>query len=332
MVIYAILFLLPLFTSLILSRVIIQFWGRRLLDTPNTRSSHQIPTPRGGGIALACGTILTLIVAIQLEFMSGNTVWWLTPLAALMALLGACDDLFNLNIGVRLAVQIALSSAGVFLAGGYDAWPPQIQPLLILIAILCVAWATNLYNFMDGINGLAALEAISVALSMAYIYWLSVGHADVVYILIVIASAACGFLFWNFPSAKLFMGDSGSLFIGFSFGLLMVSSANFNLQLFFAWLILLAVFISDASYTLAYRIITKQAFQQAHRTHAYQKMAIKLNSHTRTTAMIIAINIFWLMPIAMAVSGMYIHELTGLLVAYAPLVFLVHKLKAGRAD
>ena len=323
---------LPFLISLILSRLVIHYFGKHLIDKPNFRSSHQIPTPRGGGIALACGVVITLLVTSPLTYTSTSPLYWLLLPTGLIAVLGICDDLINLNVGLRLIVQFLLASLGIFLAGVNREFSPPVQLLAILAMILFVVWMTNLYNFMDGINGLAALEAISVCASMALIYWIKIADIEVIYILIIIAASASGFLFWNFPTAKLFMGDAGSLFLGLSLGLLAIGSINKDIYLFVAWLIMLGVFIVDASYTLFYRIITRQAIQQAHRTHTYQKMAIKFHSHARVTLAIVAINLLWLLPIAIAVATTHLHYLAALAIAYTPLLLLAHKSQAGRIE
>lgn len=323
---------LPLLISLIMSRLVIHYLGNRLLDHPNIRSSHQTPTPRGGGIALACGVVITLLTALWLTYIEPAQVYWLLIPSGLITILGICDDFFNLNVRIRLATQFLLAGLGIYLIGMNNEWSPPIRLLISCFMILFIVWMTNLYNFMDGINGLAALEAISVCLAMTFIYWMHTANTDVIYLLIIIASSACGFLFWNFPKAKLFMGDAGSLFLGLSFGLLIIESANENFRLAIAWLIMLSVFIVDASYTLTYRFITKQIVHQAHRTHAYQKIASEFNSHTKTSLAIVAINFFWLLPIAIAVTITQLHAAAALLIAYTPLLLLTQKFQAGRAE
>jgi Fuc2NAc and GlcNAc transferase len=217
---WLILCLLPLLISLALSRLVIHYLGRRLLDTPNIRSSHQIPTPRGGGIALACGVIITMVTALGFTYINPAPIYWLLLSSGLITILGICDDLYNLNIGIRLTIQFLLAGLGIYFIGINNEWSPLIRLLIAGMMILFIVWMTNLYNFMDGINGLAALEAISVCMSMAFIYWIQTANTDVIYLLIIISASACGFLYWNFPTAKLFMGDAGSLFLGLSLGLL----------------------------------------------------------------------------------------------------------------
>ncbi len=329
---WLILCALPLLSSLILSRLVIHYFGNRLLDRPNNRSSHQIPTPRGGGIALALGVIISLLTGWSFEHINTAPLYWLLIPSGLIAILGICDDLFNLNIGIRLAMQFLLSAVGLFFIGSQSEFSQPTQMLIAAPVLLFIVWMTNLYNFMDGINGLAALQAISVCVCMCIIYWITSSNTNTTYLLIVIAASSLGFLFWNFPGAKLFMGDSGSLFLGLSFGLLTAESINEGAHLLTAWLIMLGVFVVDASYTLFYRFVTKQAFHQAHRTHTYQKIAEKYKSHTFATLAIMAVNLTWLFPIAIAAATKHLHYITALIIAYIPLLWLAKQFHAGRAD
>lgn len=261
--------------------------------------------------------------------MGPNPIYWILLPVGLIAALGISDDLFNLNVGIRLTIQFLLAGLGVYFIGVDNEWPQSVQLLATGIMILFIVWMTNLYNFMDGINGLAALEAISVCVGMAFIYWVQTANTDVIYLLIIITASTCGFLFWNFPTAKLFMGDAGSLFLGLSLGLLAIGSLTEDFRIFSAWLIMLGVFIVDATYTLLYRLVTRQAVHQAHRTHTYQKIAVKFNSHTYATLTIVAINLIWLLPIAIAVTTTQLHFGAALAIAYAPLLLICYKFRAG---
>lgn len=281
---------------------------------------------------MAGGIVITLLAAWHFTYINPASLYWLALPAGLISILGICDDLFNLNIGIRLAMQFLLASMGIFFIGIDSEWPLIIRTFSIVVMILFVVWMTNLYNFMDGINGLAALEAISTCIGMALIYWIQNASPDGIYLLIIIAAGTGGFLVWNFPRAKLFMGDSGSLFLGLSLGLLTIQSLIENIYFGIAWLIMLGVFIVDASYTLFYRVITKQAFHQAHRTHTYQKIAIQFKSHTYTTIAAVTINLLWLLPMAIAAVTAKLNPALALIIAYAPLILIAQKYKAGRKE
>ncbi|WP_331346962.1 glycosyltransferase family 4 protein [Cellvibrio sp. UBA7661] len=331
---WLILFLFPFCLSLVLSRTVIHFLGGRLLDAPNMRSSHEIPTPRGGGIAILVSTLITAVSAVALGYLDERIFLWLIIPISLISLLGICDDFFNLSVRLRLIAQLLTATFAVFFLITEDSWKYSViqECTLVVVMILFATWMTNLYNFMDGINGLAALEAISVCAGMIVIYSMHSADENITYTLLIIIACTCGFLFWNFPTAKLFMGDSGSLFLGLTFGLLSIAPANENYNLTIAWLIMLGAFIVDASYTLFYRILTKQAFSEAHRSHTYQKCSRIYKSHTRITLIVVSINMLWLFPLAAATSVNFVHPMIGILVAYTPLIFIAKKYNAGRPD
>lgn len=324
------LFAFTLITSWLLSRVVLHHLGKRLLDTPNNRSSHQSPTPRGGGIAIAASVLIAAFLATTMGYLDKSIWAWLIAPAILISLLGILDDFFNLSIKLRLAIQFILATTGILLLRTTQPSFSLLDYALLITMIFFVTWMTNLYNFMDGINGLAALELISVCTGMILIYTLLDTRESSIYLMLILAASVCGFLYWNFPNARLFMGDSGSLFLGFCLGLLALESANENLNLVAAWLIMLAVFVVDATYTLLYRIISGQAFSQAHKSHSYQKCAVKYQSHARVTLTIVAINILWLFPLALGTAINFLHPLIGLVIAYIPLLAIAKTFKAGR--
>lgn len=322
--------LVPLISALLAAKLVIQWFGRRLLDMPNQRSSHSQPTPRGGGIAILIATLTAIGLSHWLGSAIATNLWYLLLPGAVIALLGICDDLFNLNIKLRLAVQFLVASiSSLALLGTAGQLNTGTQLIVVFGAPLGLVWLTNLYNFMDGINGLAALEAICVAAGMGIIFYLLDSHPEAIALLVILASASAGFLYWNFPAAKLFMGDSGSLFLGFSFGLLLLWTSHDQPPLAVSWLIMLAVFVVDASYTLSYRLLSGQTFYLPHRSHSYQKLASKLNSHPKATLLLVAINLLWLFPLALLCALAKLHPVMALVTAYLPLIYSCYRFKAG---
>lgn len=332
MIKWFVLFAFPLLMSFLLSRFVIHQLGRQLLDEPNMRSSHQIPTPRGGGMAITASLFMAATMATALGYLDKSLWMWLIAPGIFISLLGALDDFFNLSIKLRLLIQLVLATTSIYLLHATELLPsPSLLEYALLIAmIFFVTWMTNLYNFMDGINGLAALELISVCFGLILIYALFDTRQNSISLLMILAASTCGFLYWNFPNAKLFMGDSGSLLLGFCLGLLAIEPAKENLNLTIAWIIMLAVFIVDATYTLFYRIMSGQAFSQAHRSHTYQKCAIKYQSHARVTLIAVGINLVWLLPLAMATAANLLHPFAGLTIAYIPLIVIARKFNAGQ--
>lgn len=309
-----------------------------LLDIPNTRSSHSIPTPRGGGVAIVISFLLALPLLAGMGQLDWSVTWALLGAGAGVALLGFIDDHRHVAARWRLL--------GHFLAAGWVVlWLNGAPPLRLFgsdmplgwlggaLAVLYLVWLLNLYNFMDGIDGLASVEAICVCLGGALLVLLSgAGTSQVsLYLLpLVLGAATFGFLFWNFPPARIFMGDAGSGFLGISLGVLSLQAAWAAPQLLWCWLILLGVFIVDATYTLVRRVRRGDKVYEAHRTHAYQHAAQFCGRHLPVTMAVLAINLLWLLPVALAVAVGAVDGLLGLLVAYAPLVYLSVRLKAGQ--
>jgi len=307
---------------------VIRLLAPKLLDIPNNRSSHSIPTPRGGGIALFACLAAYLIASIAADTLPPvfSTNQWLAIF--LVFAISLADDLFSISIAWRLLVQLVCALLVIY---------PLVEPLtlstwqiasLLIISTISMAWITNLYNFMDGINGIAAIEGITCCVAL----WIINEQSNLIdnpLTLIILGSACLGFLWWNFPRAKLFMGDSGSATLGFTMACLAAPGIFKEPQTLVIWLIILGVFIVDASFTLIRRALTGQKFYAPHRSHSYQRAADTLG-HTRTSIFIGAINLCWLMPIAWLVQDQTLGGITGLAISYSPLVAIAIGLKAGK--
>lgn len=306
---------------------------KQLLDTPNHRSSHTLPTPRGGGTAFLIGFLcfsgfLALYQVIKFSWLLYGGV------GSAIALLGFWDDTRGLSAKFRLLAQFTLSILSIFLL-------KQLPPLSLfgmalngsvigyIMAVFYLVWMLNLYNFMDGINGIAALEAITVCSSASILYYLT-GHGEMALLPCAVAAAALGFLKWNFPRASLFMGDIGSSFLGFILAIFSLEGGASNPAFFYSWLIFLAVFILDATLTLLTRLFLKCNVLEAHCNHAYQHAARHYGSHTLVTCSILFINCIWLLPLGILVGLDKLSSITGLLLAYLPLIPLAAYFRAGK--
>jgi len=202
-------------------------------------------------------------------------------------------------------------------------------PLLVFpFYILTLVWFLNLYNFMDGIDGIACIEAITVAIAAGLIVLF---HGDNTYSQILFTLAACvsGFLVWNWPPAKIFMGDASSGFLGFTLGLIAIITSQENSINLWSWFILLSVFIVDATYTLVRRIVNGDKWYEAHRSHAYQILARKFSSHKKVSVGVFFINLIWLFPLAFLASVFHYWAPVISLVAIFPLVYIAYKVNAG---
>lgn len=307
-----------------------------LIDIPNARSSHSVPTPRGGGVAI----VVVFLVALLLTPYIGDASWhWVGALAgggALVAVVGFLDDHGHIAARWRLMAHfVAAAWALLWLEGELILQLPGLTLstawLVYGLATFFLVWLLNLYNFMDGIDGIASVEAMSVCLGGALIYWL-LGHHEKIPVLLLLAAAVGGFLFWNFPRARIFMGDAGSGFLGLILGVLAVTATMVEPQLLWSWLILLGVFIFDATWTLFRRLARGDKFYEAHRSHAYQYASSEFGAHLPVTLGVLVINLAWLLPWACLVALGYVNGLLGLLIAYVPLAFLAVRFKAGALE
>ncbi|WP_137971665.1 glycosyltransferase family 4 protein [Pseudomonas sp. F(2018)] len=310
--------------------------AKSLLDIPNARSSHTLPTPRGGGVAIVVTFLLGLVALYRWQGLPLPLFLALAGGGGGVALLGFLDDHGHVAARWRLL--------GHFLAAAWSLyWLGGLPPILAfgtswdmgLVgqggALLYLVWLLNLYNFMDGIDGIAGVEAISVCLGAALLSQLS-GATELVPAVLVLAAACSGFLFWNFPPAKIFMGDAGSGFLGITLGVLSLQATWVDGDLLWCWLILLGVFIVDATLTLLRRLLRGEKVYEAHRSHAYQFAARLFNRHLPVTLGVLLINLFWLLPIAASVALDQLSGPLALALAYAPLIALAIKYRAGLAE
>jgi Fuc2NAc and GlcNAc transferase len=306
-----------------------------LLDVPNERSSHASTTPRGGGLSIVLATFLGLFLYDSFKNSTPNQIPPVLLSGAIVALIGLFDDLGNVrSISTRLGTHVVGAGIGLWIIGGV----PQIsilsyaiEPSIIgnIFAVLYVVWLINLYNFMDGINGLAGVEAISVCVLVSVLSARNGLTPTPIISLLILASAVAGFLVFNFPSARVFMGDVGSGFLGLTFAMLSLISANEKENMFWVWMIMLGVFVVDSSYTLFYRLLKGENVKVAHRGHAYQVLARRLNSHRSVTIGVLIVNVFWLFPIAFLVVENRFAGSVAVITAYSPIVVAVHFFSKG---
>ncbi len=308
--------------------------ARNILDIPNSRSSHLVPTPRGGGLAFIAVFLVAIPFIAYCGFVILPVSGALIGAGLFVAALGFLDDHGHIAPHLRLLGHFGASAFALYWLGGMSpillgGWIFPAGFLLNILMVIYLVWLLNLYNFMDGIDGIAGVEALSVCLGGAFIYWLH-GDYALIGLPVMLAAAVAGFLWWNFPSARIFMGDAGSGFLGLTIGILSIQAAAINPQFFWSWLILLGVFIVDTTVTLLCRFYRGCKLYEAHRSHAYQHAVSYFGSHFAVTFRVLMINILWLLPIAILVAMDFLIGPAGLLIAYFPLVIVVVKFKAGR--
>ena len=307
---------------------------RRLVDVPNGRSSHVVVTPRGGGLAIALTMLAALPMLGALGAVSWGLVWALAGGGALVSLIGFADDHGHIAPRWRLLAHFASASWVLAWVGvpAVSIFGFVLEPdwLGYGLAALYLVWLLNLTNFMDGIDGLAGVEAISVCGAGALLCLVVVPGDKQWVAPLILASATLGFLAWNLPPAKIFMGDAGSGFLGLMLATFSLQAASVAPKLFWTWVILLGVFVVDATVTLLRRVARGEKFYEAHRSHAYQQAAQHWGAHRPVTLIVGAINLCWLLPMALVVALAWLDGPLGVLVAYAPLVAAAFWLKAGR--
>jgi Fuc2NAc and GlcNAc transferase len=279
-----------------------QALGRHWLDVPTARSSHQVPTPRGGGLAIVIATAAGFAALRVAGAMEPRLLVALLGGGLAVAWIGFRDDRKSVRPAFRLTVHLAAAAWALAWLGGV----PQLQfgervvdfgVAGYALGVLAIGWVVNLFNFMDGVDGLAASEAAFMALAGACLS----GYAaatDVAAAGVVFAAACLGFLAWNWPPARIFMGDVGSGFLGYVLAVLALAAMWHSPVALFAWLVLGAVFFVDATITLTRRLLRGERVHEAHRSHAYQWLARRWGSHRSVTLIVIWFNIVVLLPVA----------------------------------
>ena len=276
---------------------------RGLLDVPNERSSHHQPTARGGGAAIVVVVLASVAFALWRGDLDARLGFAALLGGAAVAGIGFLDDHAHVPAPLRLLVHFVALAGALAVTGGLHAipWGGGAVDLGLagdVLACLACVWFLNLFNFMDGIDGIAAAESAFIAFAAA---WLAAGTgapASLVTLWLVTGAASLGFLAWNWPPARIFMGDVGSGFLGFVLPVLLVyTTGRSGLNLWTA-LILGAPFVADATVTLLARIARGERWYSAHRSHAYQWLARRWGSHARVTGLFIILNATVVLPAA----------------------------------
>src|SRR3569623_1739532 len=273
-----------IFTSTLLLTSLLHRYAinRGMLDVPNNRSSHVEPVPRGGGLSMAIVTVATATFLSFSEVLSSRLAAALIGGGLLVMIVGWIDDHRHVAVRWRILMHFTAAAWTVYWLDGFPSIDIGYMVLPLgwaghFLAIVGIVWMINLYNFMDGLDGLAAGEAVTDAL---------------------LAAACGGCLWWKWQPAKIFMGDVGSGFLGYCFAVLMLASEKAGAVPVMVWIILLAVFVLDATFTLLGRVIRGEKWYTAHRTHAYQRLTQMGFSHARVAGGVLLINLFLLAPIA----------------------------------
>ncbi len=285
-----IILLAALFLLSFVLTYLIRVWALKykIIDIPNRRSSHTSPTPRGGGLAIITCWYIGITILFFNELIN-DRLYYAFISGSLLAIISLLDDLVSIKPLVRLLAQFITAALAVFFLEGFDVieiykWNIASDIILILFALLAITWFINLYNFLDGIDGYASIEAICIAI----VLFMFTGNNAA---LILIASIA-GFLFWNRPKAKIFMGDVGSTQLGYIIIVLGIHLHNDGQFNFINWILLSSPFWFDATLTLFRRWRNGETLSQAHKKHVYQRLVQAGYNHLQVNMILIGLNIY----------------------------------------
>lgn len=308
-----------------------------LLDHPNARSSHVRATPRGGGLSIVIVSLLGTVALWSLGWIGAHLCIALVVGGGLIAGVGFIDDRQGVPVRVRLLVHLIAALLAVLLLGGFtrvEMGQSLLHPGIggTIFMTLGVIWSTNLFNFMDGIDGLAGTQAITMLAGMGVVALVSGAPGESFAPIWLISAATFGFLVWNWPPASIFMGDVGSGFLGYVIAVIALVDGRENLASLTGWLILGTPFILDATITLFRRVARGERASEAHRSHAYQWLSRRWKSHRPVTVALLVLNALCLLPVALLANRQV--EWSGwiLLTAWAALASLLWWIGAGRRE
>jgi UDP-N-acetylmuramyl pentapeptide phosphotransferase/UDP-N-acetylglucosamine-1-phosphate transferase len=270
---------------------------RRLLDHPNDRSSHSAPTPRGGGLAMVLLVLGTGLWAARETGLNQSLVY--IGCGAIIAWLGWRDDLHSLSPRIRFVVQGIIAALSILGMGYFKSVTIPLFGVLhlgivgVVITFFWIIGLTNAYNFMDGIDGIAGGVAVSAGIGWMWLasasgHW---GNSFVFWVALSISASSLGFLGHNWQPAKIFMGDVASTFLGYSFAVLPLLSADKGGDALMLGTLLMWTFIMDAGVTFIWRAIKREKVFSAHRSHLYQRLVVGGYTHAAVSSLYIVLTL-----------------------------------------
>ncbi len=276
----------------------------------NHRTLHSDEVPKGSGIVLSIVYII-LVYIVWLQDLISNDLMVVICAGGLCAtLFGFIDDVINVSAIIKLLVQVFLTTFIVLWLGqapillSATQSPVDTGFIGIILAIGILVWLINLYNFMDGVDGMAASGTIFISTVIAMILFFIEGNSPIALLFALFAVTCLGFLLFNWPPASIFMGDAGSVFIGYVFGVFIIYTMMHGDISIWTWLIVFGYFGIDTTVTLLSRIVLVKKWYGAHRSHAYQNLARVWGSHRKILCSVIAYHLLWLFPLAV-LSAIY---------------------------
>lgn len=307
----------------------------RLLDVPNDRSSHSRPMPRGGGVGLTVAHVCGLVMGAALGLVDFLLFLALAVGGVAVAVIGFRDDHGHVSAAVRLSLHALAAVWAVAWLGGmppvdFGSGPVDLGPVGTALLVLYLVWFLNLFNFMDGIDGIAGMQSLTMCVVAAFLLYTVGAGSRAALPVVLLAAATSGFLVWNWPPAKIFMGDVGSGYLGYALGTLALWTVVEGWLSPWVWLILGGAFLADATVTLFVRAKARVALVEAHRSHAYQRLSRYWGGHGPVTLAYTAVNVLWLAPWALAATRWPGLGALCTVVALVPLFVTAARLGAGR--
>ncbi len=263
-----------------------------MIVQPGERQSHAVATPTGGGLGILLSLLATSLLLQFLVPLPG--FWWqgVLPGAALLAIVGWRDDRQAVSALLRLFIQLGVS---LWLLGFTTLQFLSVETGWLIASVVVMVWYMNMYNFMDGSDGMAAFQGVFAGVIMAVLF-----HNDdqfaMALLALSVAAACAGFLPLNFPNARVFMGDVSSVPLGFIFAALSVYAVKAGVFGLPAAILIMAVFLVDATLTLLARVIRREQWYTAHAQHVYQRLIVHGWSHRRVLVVYQAINLAVVLP------------------------------------
>jgi Fuc2NAc and GlcNAc transferase len=290
---------------------------KSLVAEVNERSSHSVPTPHGGGIAIAITWFVGLFYLYLREDIESSLFYALMA-GVVISVVSYLDDLYELSAKVRLLTQSIVALFGLYFLGGLQSLDLFFfsidNPILTnIFTFFMIVWFINLYNFLDGIDGYAGSEALFLAVA-GFILFGGVHF-------LVLAAAVLGFLVWNWHRAKIFMGDVGSTLLGYTVAVFTIYYANQAASNFWVWIILFGVFWFDATLTLIRRKRNGEQLSQAHKKHAYQRLNQSDWAHDKVVLAAMGVNVV-LLGLIYFLSNVFAAFIIGVLFLYAVMRFV----------
>ena len=283
---------LAAFLAFLLTGIATWYAGHRgLLDHPGERQSHTVVTPRGGGVGLVAALLIVSLL-VSAGNLHGFWVQCIVPAVLVLAITGWWDDHASLGVGFRFFIQLAVSFYLLWCATN-AGWMQGVIPMVM--SGLFMIWMTNLYNFMDGSNGMAGLQGVFAASVLAVLFHLS-GDDPFSLFALLLAACCAGFLPWNLGRARVFMGDVGSLVLGFLFAAFMLYGTGTGAFDYPVALMVMLLFLTDATLTLLLRVIRGERWYNAHRQHLYQRLIAHGWTHARVAMVYQAVNLTLVLP------------------------------------